>query len=203
VGRVARVGRIGSWSDSRTESGSQNAGVGITTSSKHSVRCATTSERASPPRVLRTGPVEWHRALRDIEARVETWVKRLTCTVPGRGHAPTSWPEFVEIDVAERRKRQEGGLARVRLKTKHRRRPDRVRVTPGPGLDRTPELAGGPTHDRPYRPDFLAITARPPGPSRVTPTGFTTTATRGVPNAAGHPDVHDGYPQRGSSSPVA
>jgi hypothetical protein len=35
-----------------------------------------------------TAAVEWHRALRDMEIRMEIWIKRFTCTVPGRGHTP-------------------------------------------------------------------------------------------------------------------
>jgi hypothetical protein len=57
------------------------------------------------------GPVEWQRALRDIEARIEVWTKRFTCTVPGRGHDPAdatsdpvdSWTRFIEADVNRRR----------------------------------------------------------------------------------------------------
>jgi hypothetical protein len=58
-----------------------------------------------------TAAVEWHRALRDMEIRMEIWIKRFTCTVPGRGHtlpdhhdaAPEGWAEFVERDVGRRR----------------------------------------------------------------------------------------------------
>jgi hypothetical protein len=59
-----------------------------------------------------TGPIEWQRALRDMEIRIEIWTKRLTCTVLGRGHepiaweqvdpAPLGWEEFVGDDVARR-----------------------------------------------------------------------------------------------------
>ena len=55
--------------------------------------------------------VEWHRAFRDMEARWETWIKRFTCTVPGKGHhdldlgAPEPDAEltaFVKTDLARR-----------------------------------------------------------------------------------------------------
>jgi hypothetical protein len=72
-------------------------------------------ERASysstaPP----TAAIEWHRAFRDIETRMEAWIKRFTCTVPGRGHQPTpvneappeGWNDFVHADISARRSRQ-------------------------------------------------------------------------------------------------
>jgi len=74
-------------------------------------------ERASFDRgAPATGPVEWHRALRDMEQRMETWIKRYACTVAGRGHdavsfderpAPTGWDEFVTEDVERRRRHAE------------------------------------------------------------------------------------------------
>lgn len=57
-----------------------------------------------------TAAVEWHRAFRDIESRAEMWIRRFTCTVPGRGHADTAgpdpdggWDAFVAADVTARR----------------------------------------------------------------------------------------------------
>lgn len=64
-----------------------------------------------------TAAVEWQRALRDMEMRMEIWIKRLTCTVPGRGHEtqvssedvpPDEWTEHVERDVARRSRSAEG-----------------------------------------------------------------------------------------------
>lgn len=60
-----------------------------------------------------TAAVEWQRALRDMEARMEIWIKRFTCTVPGRGHeppvhdgdAPPGWDDFIRRD-ADRRRRE-------------------------------------------------------------------------------------------------
>jgi hypothetical protein len=55
--------------------------------------------------------VEWHRAFRDMEVRWDGWIKRFTCTVPGRGHQdldlgarePASeFDAFVKADVARR-----------------------------------------------------------------------------------------------------
>jgi len=72
-------------------------------------------ERASfsstaPP----TAAVEWHRAFRDMESRMECWIKRFTCVVSGRGHEPppapaepdAAWAEFVRADIDRRRTRQ-------------------------------------------------------------------------------------------------
>jgi hypothetical protein len=72
-------------------------------------------ERASfsstaPP----TAAVEWHRACREMEVRMEGWIKRFTCTIPGRGHEPAAvsdpppagWDEFVRSDVSTRSARQ-------------------------------------------------------------------------------------------------
>ena len=65
-----------------------------------------------------TAAVEWQRALRDMEVRLEIWIKRLPCSVPGRGHeqssldepeAPPGWKEFVENDVRLRRKSPTSG----------------------------------------------------------------------------------------------
>lgn len=56
--------------------------------------------------------VEWHRAFRDMEARWETWIKRFTCTVPGKGHRDLNLGErepddefaaFVKVDLDHRR----------------------------------------------------------------------------------------------------
>jgi hypothetical protein len=55
--------------------------------------------------------VEWHRAFRDMEARWETWIKRFTCTVPGKGHETLDlrphplgreFDEFVKTDLTRR-----------------------------------------------------------------------------------------------------
>lgn len=61
------------------------------------------------------GPVDWHRALRDAEARMDVWTKRFTCSVPGRGHdvpepsdaKPSGWEDFVTSDVNRRRQKAE------------------------------------------------------------------------------------------------
>jgi hypothetical protein len=55
--------------------------------------------------------VEWHRAFRDMEARWDGWIRRFTCTVPGKGH-PTldldpsrhddEFDEFVKTDLTRR-----------------------------------------------------------------------------------------------------
>jgi hypothetical protein len=64
------------------------------------------------PTAPATAAVEWQRALRDMEIRMEIWIKRFTCTVPGRGHttpdyvadiAPDGWAESVRCDVNRRR----------------------------------------------------------------------------------------------------
>lgn len=48
-----------------------------------------------------TAPVDWHRMLREVETRIETWVKRFTCAV--RGHSDElEWSQFVEADVTRR-----------------------------------------------------------------------------------------------------
>jgi hypothetical protein len=72
------------------------------------------SERASfGRRAPLAGPMDWQRALRDVEIRLETWMKRLTCSVPGRGHSVpgvgSAWTNHVEADVARRRAREVGG----------------------------------------------------------------------------------------------
>ena len=74
-------------------------------------------ERASFDRSApATGPVEWQRALRDMELRTESWIKRYPCSVPGREHdtltddqrpTPPGWGEFVGQDVERRRRRAE------------------------------------------------------------------------------------------------
>ena len=54
-----------------------------------------------------TAAVEWQRAFRDMEVRLESWIKRLACSVQGRSHdrpapvdvVPEGWIEFVEDDV--------------------------------------------------------------------------------------------------------
>lgn len=66
------------------------------------------------PKAPASGPTEWQRAFRDIEQRLEVWVRRLPCSVTGRGHEsvraprslPAGWDEFVGNDVGERRRRQ-------------------------------------------------------------------------------------------------
>jgi hypothetical protein len=57
---------------------------------------------SAPP----SAAIDWHRALREVEARMEIWVKRFACSMPGREH-PTgtdkvAWHAFVEADVAAR-----------------------------------------------------------------------------------------------------
>lgn len=59
-----------------------------------------------------TAAVEWQRALRDMEPRIDVWIKRFSCNVPGRPHgtprdvgpAPAGWTDFVEDDVQRRRR---------------------------------------------------------------------------------------------------
>jgi hypothetical protein len=50
--------------------------------------------------------VDWHRAFRELEMRMETWIKRFGCTVPGREHAvpidEDGWRAFVAADVQAR-----------------------------------------------------------------------------------------------------
>ncbi len=55
--------------------------------------------------------VEWHRAFRDMEGRWDNWIKRFTCTVPGKGHPPLDlaarepdddFVAFVKADLARR-----------------------------------------------------------------------------------------------------
>jgi hypothetical protein len=61
----------------------------------------------SPP----TAAVEWQRALREMEIRIELWIKRFSCGVPGRDHdvlesddaPPPGWDEFLEQDEQRRR----------------------------------------------------------------------------------------------------
>ena len=58
-----------------------------------------------------TAAVDWQRAMFDVEHRLELWIKRLPCAVPGRGHPPATvdptppagWAEFVDVDVQRRR----------------------------------------------------------------------------------------------------
>lgn len=55
--------------------------------------------------------VEWHRAFRDMEARWDGWIKRFTCSIPGKGHPPLNlntplpagFAEFVQTDLTQRR----------------------------------------------------------------------------------------------------
>jgi hypothetical protein len=62
------------------------------------------------PHASSTAPVDWHRAFRDIEARIEVWIRRFTCTVPGRGHPPAEansdlpagWQQHLDADLATR-----------------------------------------------------------------------------------------------------
>lgn len=59
-----------------------------------------------------TSAVEWQRAFRDIEQRLDTWTRRLSCSVPGRGHPapartvrrPEGWDEFVREETATRQR---------------------------------------------------------------------------------------------------
>lgn len=60
-----------------------------------------------------TGPVDWHRAFRDIEYRLEAWIKRLGCTA-GRAHQPPpqpvdtkpeGWADHVTADIRRRAQR--------------------------------------------------------------------------------------------------
>lgn len=50
---------------------------------------------------------DWHRAFRDVELRAEMWIRRFTCSVPGRDHTGSSdledWSAFVVADVETRR----------------------------------------------------------------------------------------------------
>jgi hypothetical protein len=68
--------------------------------------------------------VEWQRALRDMEIRMEIWIRRFSCSVPGRGHenqndhtnvVPDGWTDFVRRDIERRTAAQEpsasGGMA--------------------------------------------------------------------------------------------
>lgn len=53
--------------------------------------------------------IDWHRAFREVEARMEIWIKRFGCAVPGREH-PTgtdesAWRAFVDADIASRARR--------------------------------------------------------------------------------------------------
>jgi hypothetical protein len=64
-------------------------------------------ERASfAPEAPPTAAVEWHRAFRDIETRLEMWVKRLDCALVGREHASLitdeGWDAFIAGDVQAR-----------------------------------------------------------------------------------------------------
>ena len=58
---------------------------------------------------------EWHRAFRDMEARWDGWIKRFTCTIPGKGHPPLNldtptpegFAEFVAADLDRRRETEQ------------------------------------------------------------------------------------------------
>jgi hypothetical protein len=58
-----------------------------------------------------SGPIEWQRALRDTEVRIDLLGRRFTCSVADRDHAsaaltpavPAGWSEFVAADVERRR----------------------------------------------------------------------------------------------------
>lgn len=52
-----------------------------------------------------TAAVEWHRAFQDIEKRMDMWIKRFACAVPGREHPEPSsgWDEFILADAQARR----------------------------------------------------------------------------------------------------
>lgn len=61
-------------------------------------------ERASfGPSAPPSAAADWHRAFRDLEARMDTWIKRFGCAVPGRDHPPSTdeatWQAFVADDV--------------------------------------------------------------------------------------------------------
>jgi hypothetical protein len=61
------------------------------------------------------GAVDWHRALRDMESRLDAWIKRFACAVSDRGHPeagepgepPQEWIVFVSEDLARRSYRAE------------------------------------------------------------------------------------------------
>lgn len=63
-------------------------------------------ENSNDPRTA----VDWHRAFRDIEARLEVWVRRLPCAAGVGGHSahatpvrlPDGWLEFVTEAVQAR-----------------------------------------------------------------------------------------------------
>jgi hypothetical protein len=54
--------------------------------------------------------VDWQRAFRDVEQRLELWIRRSPCGVSERGHEPvtaprphpTDWEDFVARDVGAR-----------------------------------------------------------------------------------------------------
>ena len=57
------------------------------------------------PTAPATAAVDWHRALRDTEARLDAWIKRLTCTIPGREHPDAEaqdWDAVIAADLAAR-----------------------------------------------------------------------------------------------------
>jgi hypothetical protein len=62
------------------------------------------------PRGKPTAAVEWQRAFRDTETRLELWIRRLPCAVTGRGHQPVlvsqhvpdAWLEVVRADIEAR-----------------------------------------------------------------------------------------------------
>lgn len=56
------------------------------------------------PTAAPTAAMDWHRAWREAESRLEAWVKRLTCAAPGRDHPADdrAWQSFVAADVVAR-----------------------------------------------------------------------------------------------------
>lgn len=68
--------------------------------------------RCFAPSSEATAGVEWQRALRDTESRVDVWSRRLVCAVPGRGHdrarvaerLPDGWLAMVEDDLRRRQR---------------------------------------------------------------------------------------------------
>lgn len=69
------------------------------------------------PSAPATAPVDWHRALRDMEQRMELWIKRFPCGVTGRGHEPrvtatSAPPEGWSSQVASATDRPNPGIER-------------------------------------------------------------------------------------------
>jgi hypothetical protein len=64
-------------------------------------------ERASyAPTAATTAAVDWHRAFREIEGRMELWIKRFSCGLSGREHAyavsDEGWAAFTAADAQAR-----------------------------------------------------------------------------------------------------